>query len=218
MRFCEAGKRARNAAFRNAIKRTTGWINLDWLLYWSAVQNELVAPVLRSLHLPAFTSGFNVIARGSLATHPIFREYPAKWVINGFLQMYQPLPDPETGLLPGEAEVIVSAAVRDPWIVFGLPGQPFYRRALGELVPPPTVRFSNFTWHAQRPIMQVMCERGLLSRAAREPREAGRQHSTEFVARTYAEAATDLDRRVSRFRGAEKAVELGLPLDAFERS
>jgi hypothetical protein len=213
--FCECVKRARNATF---FKRTTRCINLDWLVYWGTVQDELVAPVLRSLQLPAFTSGFDVITRGSLATHPIFREYRAKWVINGFLQMYRPLPDPEIGFLQGEAEALVSVAQRDPWVVFGLPGQPFYRGALGRLVPPPTVRFANFTWHAQRPIMQVMRERELLSQAAQGAHEAGREHASKFVARTYAEAAADLERRVSRFRGAEKAVELGLPPDAFERS
>jgi hypothetical protein len=85
---------------------------------------------------------------------------------------------------------------RDFWIVFGLPGHPYYRTYLGRGVPPPAVRFENCTIYARRPM------------ALRLQNPDG--------ANTFECCVNKVESRVRRFRSAEKAVSLGLPPDAFE--
>jgi hypothetical protein len=85
-------------------------------------------------------------------------------------------------------------------MVLMFPGQPFYRLVLGNLMPPPVIRFKNTTWYAHRPIQIVYQEA-----------EEGKT-----VVDTYAEISTVLDKRVARFRAAQYAVSRGLPANAFE--
>jgi len=89
--FCETFDRAWNSSvLRPAIDSRFGYINLDWLNQWSAIIGEAHIPVIRKHHLPDFTSGLDVIARGPLASHPIYREYVDQFkVLHGHLSLYK---------------------------------------------------------------------------------------------------------------------------------
>ena len=87
-----------------------------------------------------------------------------------------------------------------PEMLFALPGEPVYRRALGETVPPPIVRFANFDVAARRPVQ------GKVMAAL-----AGAHWDDDF-----GPASADLERRLARFRAAEYSDSIGLPLNTFE--
>lgn len=207
--FCKAFDRAKQSSLiQEGIRKRSGNINLDWLDNWAALVRETVLPVLREGTLPPYTSGFEVIKRGPLCSHPIFREYLEKGhILQRYLKlMYLKLTSPQGGqqddLLALESHAVADMPQRDPWVVFGLPGQPNYRYLLGLAVPPPIVRFENFTYAASRAITLTHLEK-----------IQGVQDGEE----TYEACSHDLGTRIRRFRAAEKAVSLGLPPNTFER-
>lgn len=204
------------ALFRRAVERAlgsdeiragidgrSGSINLDWLNSWTAVHGEAVRPAIADLGLPSFTSGLDVISRGPLSTHPVLSEYPERASIRGWIRLTDP------GEVPGDpygdiqAYALTDAPERDPMVVFGLPGQPYYRAGLGRLVPPPRIRFRNYTWYAPRSGVRTIQE-------AFEGTGTGDED--------YGPRYPALDRRIDRFEAAKKAVSLGLPPDHFERA
>lgn len=176
----------------------SGNINFDWLNNWSFVLGEAISPIIQENRLPTYTSGFDVIHRGILHTHPVFSEYLEKsQSILGHLKMEKQA-RASTGSPSEEQWAEVDMPSRDPWIVFGLPGQPYYRAMLGRGVPPPAIRFENFIIYAHRPMRLCL------------------QHPESDD--TYEQVMIDLQSRVRRFRAAEKAVSLGLPPNVFESS
>ena len=90
--------------------------------------------------------------------------------------------------------------IRDPWIVFGLPGQPDYRYLLGKTFRPIRVQFDNYTLFGRRSV------------AWRLDDIATGKGGDE----TYSSVLEDLIPLVERFKRAEYAVSRGLPADAFE--
>ncbi len=203
--FCEAFDRAWNSSLlRGAIDGRSGDINLDWLNEWSAVIGEAHIPVIQKHHLPEFTSGLDVIERGSLGSHPIFREYVDQFrVLRGHLTFMKqqfaagPVPSDVTELC---TYAIADMPIRDPWVVFGLPGQPDYRYLLGRYFSPARVQFDNYVLDGRHPIVRQIQEMA----------------TGEGGDETYSSALNDLTPLVERFRRAEYAVSLGKPADAFE--
>lgn len=203
--FCEAFDRAWNSSLlRGAIDSRSGNINLDWLNQWSAIIGEAHIPVIRKHHLPDFTSGLDVIERGSLGSHPIYKEYVDQVeVLRGHLILYKqqfaagPVPSDVTELYN---YAITDMPTRDPWVVFGLPGQPDYRYLLGQAFSPARVQFENYILDGRRPV-------------ARRLREMATEKGGD---ETYSSVLDDLTPLVERFRRAEYAVSRGLPADSFE--
>lgn len=203
--FCEAFDHAWNSSLlRGAIDSRSGNINLDWLNQWSAIIGEAHIPVIRKHHLPDFTSGLDVIERGSLGSHPIYKEYVDQVeVLRGHLILYKQ--QFAAGPVPSDVTELYNYAVtdmptRDPWVVFGLPGQPDYRYLLGQAFSPVRVQFENYILDGRRPV-------------ARRLREMATEKGGD---ETYSSVLDDLTPLVERFRRAEYAVSLGSPADAFE--
>lgn len=173
-----------------------GSVNLDWFLLWQPLYEHVVMEVIREGGFPTFTSGLDVIDRGPLGSHPVYREYLAHMdLLVGKLRMLPAMArarvDPaENPLMWMELE----QAAREPLIVFGLPGQPDYRELLGAHMQPPEIRFADGEVHWGRPSFIVQ--------EGEDP--------------TFATASAEVARMVGRFRAAEKAVALGLPANAFE--
>jgi hypothetical protein len=97
------------------------------------------------------------------------------------------------------------AAIRDPLVLFMFPGQPVYREHLGRHVPPPRVRFSDCTWHAEREFAATALAKLAVLGGAKPDDDL-----------TLAPAYEDLDQRLRRFRDAEYAARRGLPLNTFD--
>lgn len=195
--FCAALKRALDSdEIRSGFEsHRSGNINSDWLNNWSFIMGEAVRPVLIERRLPSFTSGLDVIERGPLRSHPIFSEYPVRLSsLGGHLKMERQArgTQPELGR---EEWALIDLPMRDPWILFGLPGQALYRLLLGMVMPPPAVQFENGTIYARRPVALRL--------------QGGGDETVQ-------ERMDDLEERVERFRAAEYAVSLGLPPDVFE--
>jgi hypothetical protein len=199
--FCRCVDKAKySQAVQQVVNERTGSINLDWLTSYRSVVANVVIPIFEEMQRPSFLSGFDVIDNTVLQTHPIFSEYPSRFVIDGYLRLYYPILDADDPYGQVIAEALVEYARLAPTIVLGLPGQPFYRRALGRLVPPPKVVFRNMTWYARRPIVLKL-----------QAYQAG-----EAFEDTYQQLSQALDKRIERFRAADKAVSLGLPPNAFD--
>jgi len=199
--FCEAVERTAPGApglFEHTVP--SGQINLDWLVLWGEVVQTVLAPLVAELGWPVPTPGLDVIQRGPLRSHPIYAEYLLKVKPRGFVRMYRPTARSQMPNDELEARLLVDAVEAVELAPFAFPGQPFYRRMLGALVPPPKIEFRNLTWSAPRPVELVM--------EARMKGEAG-------VADDFGTRSKEVEQRVERFRAAEKAAELGLPLDAF---
>lgn len=201
--FCRCVEKAlQSAAIREKIDTRTGSINYDWLTSYRTVVADTLVPIFQESNRKLFCSGFDVINNTILQTHPIFSEYPSKFVIDGYLKLHYPIPDPKH---PPEfaakyTEALLGYARTTSIILLGLPGQPFYRLALGYLVPPPRINFRNMTWYASRPIQMIW-----------PAIQAGKE-----IDRTYKQLSDNLALRIERYRAAKKAVELGLPPNAFE--
>ena len=174
----------------------TGNINFDWLNNWSFLVGEAVNPVLQEMRMPLYTSGLDVIARGPLNTHPVFREYLDKFIpFRGALKMeYQAWES--NPVADRERWAIVQMPLKDIWVVFGLPGQPNYRYMLGRFLPPPAVQFMDECLYASRPITLRMVD--------------------SIAEQTFQARIEALEQRLRRFRAAEYAVSVGLPANAFE--
>ncbi len=187
--FVEAFDRAWNDDWlRGEMGQRKGSVNVEWFYYWGVMEERVFRPAADELGLPGYTSGFDVIERGALASHPVYREYPAllnelmRQVV-GFLMRDLDAEDPFLALE-------MKMAGLGPGAVLGLPGQPSYRFLLGRHMRPPEVVFGNGVSHHGLP------------------------GSGEA---TFVRASKEVGKRVRRFRAAEKAVELGLPADHFEK-
>jgi hypothetical protein len=187
--FVEAFDRAWNDDWlRGEMGERKGSVNVEWFYYWGVLAEKVFKPVADELGLPNYTSGFDVIARGALTDHPVYREYPALLggmmaQVMAFLAQDMDEQDPFLGLE-------MKMASLGPGVVLGLPGQPSYRFLLGRHMRPPEVIFGNGVSHHGLP--------------------GGGEA-------TFVRSSKEVGRRVGRFRAAEKAVELGLPADHFEQ-
>lgn len=183
--------------------RRSGNINFDWLSHWSVFLGEGIQPILRRYNMPLYTSGFDVIHRGKLGTHPIYGEYLGQQkVISGHINRYRAALEngkPTTGFEGILSHATWDMAYRDPWTIFGLPGQPDYRYILGRALRPFRVRFTNYELIADRPVNLRLAE----------------QTQGIYGNDTYADHLNDLDDRVSHFRNAEFAVSQGMPPESF---
>jgi hypothetical protein len=100
---------------------------------------------------------------------------------------------------------IVDLPMRDPRVIFAFPGQPIYRLALGEHLPPPRVRFQGLTLHAERSLGAGVLAK-LREQMGETPQDADASLKPVFEA---------FDPRLKRFREAEYAVSVGLPATTF---
>jgi hypothetical protein len=191
---------------RQKVQRRSRNINLDWLDNWGVLIGEAVEPARRDLGMPSFTGGWDVIARGRLGTHPIYQQYRGRLqALFNLAMQNNPEPPKEKSLKAVYAYAIAHLPSRDPICIFAFPGQPEYRLTLGELVPPPRVRFDGFSLHAERrPGAHVLAK--LSDQMGLAPRE-------EDV--TFKPVFDEFDPRLRRFRNAEYAVSVGLPATAF---
>ncbi len=187
---------------RELLHRTsilTANINLSWLNNWSSIVGQALQPTLAKLGEPSFTSGFDVIARGALRSHPVYPHYLKRTqLLTGRLRLLEiGLPRILENVPPfrhAEYVALVDLARRSPWVIFALPGQPDYRSILGASLTPPRVIFGN----------------GIVDLDLRLLREhASSEHASSQI-------MDDTARRVVRFAAAEKAASLGLPANAFE--
>jgi len=178
-------------------------INLDWLKIWQDVYYKVIYQMLFRSGKTKFTSGFDVIKTGELHDHPIFSEYNERLQeIRGKLLTMLQFKKENTinkNSSADEETLLLSMPLHDFSVIFALSGQPFYRYLLGTHLPPPQVIFTNFTCISRRPIslrireMMVDFNRGVA---------------------TYEDYIKNLDKRVRRFRNAELASSLGLPVDS----
>ncbi|UJR82324.1 hypothetical protein [Sandaracinus amylolyticus] len=197
VRFVDAAfTRALAIHERKALLRRSGNINFDWLNNWSSIVGQVVVPARSELGLPAYTSGFDVIQRGALRTHPIYAQYleRAPMLSQRLELLRRSALDAASPARQAEMLAVRDAPARDKWVLFALPGQPDYRAILGHVLPPPRIRFANATIDARRSALA---------------RLAG-------ASETYSAELDALEARVARFMRAERAVSLGLPPSAFE--
>lgn len=190
------------------MQHRSGNINFDWLNSWNFVKGEILSPVLEEKNLPFYTSGFDVISRGELSDHPIYRDYPERMnVLWKHLELMNVLQSQdkditeslESSMQDMENYALKTLPMQDPWVIFGLPGQPIYRYLLGHYLSPPGILFSDFNHYTRQTISL-----GLLKEEKIEEGE------------TYELQSQKLELQIKRFRAAEKAVSLGLAPDAFE--
>jgi hypothetical protein len=202
-------------SLERALKSDTIWqgvrgrsrnVNLDWLNNWAVFIGEAIEPARRDLNMPGFTAGWDVISRGRLGAHPVYGPYLGR--IRGLFKLAslgQAEPPKDKSPEAVYAYAVADLAARDPVVIFAFPGQPEYRLALGEYVPPPRVRFDGLTLHADRTpgASAVRKVAALIGQPANE----------EDV--TFKPVFEDFDSRIRRFRHAEYAVSVGLPPETF---
>ena len=195
---------------KEIMEHRSGNINFDWLNSWTFVQDKIVLPTLEEKKLPIYTSGFDVIRRSKLGSHPIYREYPERLsVLWKFLKLANIMESSnenhdaelniDSFMQDLEKKAMMEMPMTDPWVIFALPGQPYYRRLLGNYLSPPIVRFKNHTYSANRTASMWQSES---------------QNNEENE--TFEPYSNELESRIKRFRAAEKAASLGLPPNAFE--
>jgi hypothetical protein len=201
--FSRAFERAiQSAELRELINQQTGNINLSWLMIWEDVIEKAILSVLRETGMPNYTSGFDVIQRGTLRDHPIFSEYPgAIPPLRGNLKLMRKA---LFALVPQgideykfEKYVLCDMTFHDPWILFGLPGQPEYR-VLGRHLPPPAIHFKNFTFSATRPILPRLQE--IYKASSKE----GVDKDTKPKDWIYESMVNELEIKIKHFRQAEE--------------
>lgn len=190
----------------HAVRNRSDSINLDWLDSYHTVIREAVTPSIQVLGMPDFTAGWDVLARGRLGEHPIYRIYLRRvQKALDHVRLFSAVPSRVDSIENAIHTATTAAAVRDPLVLFMFPGQPGYRSYLGWTVPPPRVRFADIVWHAE-------VEVGAEALSMLLPRKDLEPNSYRLDAR-YA----PLDKRLQRFRDAEYAVRRGLPLTTFTR-
>jgi hypothetical protein len=202
--FCEAIDLAfEHPVIQLLMNHRSGSIHTDWMTFWPALVKYIFPFAMAKAGVFEFTAGFDVIQRGGLRDHPIYRDYLAKATsLFGFFKLYHPR---STSLHPQaiqHAQDLSRTALENPYIFFALPGEPVYRLALGQMLAPPAVRFRNFTCYANRSVIGMII-------AEREGR---------LWENTFSLIATEVEHRVARFRAAEYATSIGLPPHAFENS
>lgn len=189
-----------NPQIRHVMLRRSGSIHSDWMRCWPSLARHVFGSAAMEAGVMQFTSGLEVIQRGILRHHPIFREYLDKAHFRGWFGMYRTVPASAHPLEVQHAMDLEQAALANPMILFALPGEPTYRRALAETVPPPLVRFANFDVATSRPVIGKVL---------------AMQQGTHWVD-DFGPACADVERRLARFRAAEYAVSIGLPPHAFD--
>jgi hypothetical protein len=155
---------------------------------WQKLWNRLIPELIDSRSIQSLETGLNRIESGPLKEHPIFKEVPLmESTLGGYFKM---------GSFSG------AGGLSDPddrFPVFGLPGIPQFRVALGRFVPPPKIEFSNFSWycpeHGVSQVWQLMGKGDKFS---------------------LSERVDDLQRRVVEFREAIVLEEKGLPADFYD--
>jgi hypothetical protein len=193
--FCNAFETAcKSHKFHEEVeKHKTGSINIDWVQFWLLIKEIVDKEFQRPL--PSFTTGLQVISRGPLKTHPIYREYLVK-ASSLVLRLNLPFTfRKDLNIIEEkEAQFLIDHAKIDPGLVYGLPGQPVFRYLLGSLVPPPSIKFENFMYYSDRPVVfrNTEINRGINAEA------------------TYKGHSKVLEDQVRQFRQAEYAVSLGL--------
>ncbi len=180
-------------------------INLSWILCWDTIGREVIQPFITQIEskeerlIPFRTFGFQMIEAGPLRDHPIYCHYIKKSAPNNFLKWFhhfQALPYGQDTYNIEYANAINQTAKAMPMVApFGMPGQPFYRSALGALVPPPKIQFSNFSWYAPV-ILEADISRGINHRAQ--------------DGKTFKEAYQEFGSRIQRYYYAVEATRLGL--------
>lgn len=189
-----------NPMLRGLMDRRTGSIHSDWMMFWPALTRSVFGMASMQADVMQFTSGFDVIERGSLRHHPVYRDYLDKAQFRGWFRMHEPVPTSAHPLAVQHATDLKEAALENPFILFALPGEPVYRRALAETVAPPLARFANFEVASSRPVLGKVLAM-----------QQGTHWEDDF-----APACAEVERRLARFRAAEYAASIGLPPDAFE--
>ncbi|WMW24265.1 hypothetical protein RE474_09170 [Methanolobus sediminis] len=193
---------------KEIMEHRSGNINFDWINSWTFAWYQIVLPTLEEKNLPIFTSGFDVIQRGILGTHPIYHQYLEKaqvlWKFVKLANIFDASDEDKNNRTDYSMEqienhAITEMAANNPWIIFALPGQPHYRHLLGHYLSPPMINFKNFTYSSDK--VSSMWESG---------DKASESHVT------FESQSNELEIRIKRFRAAEKAHSLGLPLNAFE--
>jgi hypothetical protein len=192
-----------SAELHELIKQQTGNINLAWLIIWEDVIEKAILPVLREMSMPPYTSGLDVVQRGTLKDHPIFSEYlenirPLRSHLKLMRKAISALVEQGTDEYKFEKNVLCDMPFHDFWIVFALPGQPEYREVLGRHLPPPRVRFENFIFNAARPVSLRLQE------ISKVFSNEGVDNNTTPKDRTYESTLNDLEVRIKHFRQAEE--------------
>jgi hypothetical protein len=196
-----------SSVLREGRRHRTGNINVDWLNWRSAVEAEAVSGARRELGLPAFTPGWDVIARGPLARHPILAPYVQRTrAFFRWAQTVSPAVTPKGSMDSLWQFIAVDQMIRHPLVAFMFPGDPHYRKELGRWLLPPRVSFRDITLHEETFVGATTMQKLAMLKGEQPTFDA-----------TFEQAYVDLDARVRRFRAAEYAVSLGLPADSFER-
>jgi len=192
-----------------SIKEYSGQaVNLSWLTCWDTVMTEAVAPFLNQddkTLMPFQSAGCQAIEESSLNCHPVFKQYVIKSAVSNFKLYFQNFFDnsgEQSPIFIEYSKWINYTAKKMPIAsVFGLPGQPFYRSALGTLVPPPRIEFSNYAWNAPQIVLVDT---------------SGKNNHLAQDDETFEQQYDELKPRIQRFRYALEAVKLGLPPNAFD--
>jgi hypothetical protein len=150
--FTTALDRAQTSStVRAAVRGMSGSINIDWLHTYRRIIDDVVAPAVHDLGLPSFTGGWDVLDRGPLGQHPIFRSYHGRIrLAMNSTQLFNVEPPNDDSINETLRFEEARAAVADPLVLFMFPGQPSYRSHLGQTVPPPRIRFTDTVWYAER--------------------------------------------------------------------
>lgn len=197
-------KRAiRSDAVRASVEARSGSINLDWLSSWDVALHEAVEPTLHELRMPLFTAGWDVLGRGPLGRHPVYRPYHSRIQLLFAMAVLSQERDerPKEGdWLSAYKFVIADLPRRDPRVIFAFPGQPEYRQLLGYWAPPPRVKFLNRTLHAWDA----------------QDKKAGWVKEVGLSEDELHAMCDGFDRGIPRFNQATYAVSLGFSADAFD--
>ena len=169
----------------------------NWLSLWQTVVAEAAMPAVMAAGGARFSSGLDLMERGVLRSHPIYREYAEQIAALGESLKQQTAQD-QTEM------ALLEMACHDQWLVFALPGLDVYHRLLNAYVQPPLAVFANgYSVAAARP-------------AALRLRES--RAGVSQVAEDYRARSEDLNQRLLRFRRAEMARMMGLSSGWLTRS
>lgn len=204
----------RSRALRQKVNASVGIVNIDWIELWDDIAVLGFVPVARQRRLPLFTSGADVIKRGSLESHPIYSRYLHRL---GIIQQFAEgwvrtnAGDKWCDNIPVEAQCLgefqMRFAARNFWGIFAQPGQPEYRYLLGVNLAPARIVFRNYEWITPGSSTEK------LSRVHKLFTEGFTEETLESQ---YATILRSLDERVEMFRTAVYAQSRGISVSQFE--
>ncbi|MFG1814985.1 hypothetical protein ACGFIF_14545 [Kribbella sp. NPDC049174] len=176
-------------------------INQVWLAIAETVLQQHLGPLLVELSGPSLRMGSELVGEPPLSDHPLLGPYAVKAAKPNFSLWAAYFYPSDPGDSPAYASELSRLAREGPVISqLTMPGQPWYRLTLGALVPPPVIRFRNFTWSA--PVeLEVGIPTGYRAK----------------YGQTFAPAVEALERRARYFRYAQEEIALGLPIGTFPR-